>query len=93
MTKLGRIEVSPISPLDWEAVMRFNNLLTLAFILTLLFISIGDRILPSPLNDASRNTRVSINNFLVGLFPDRKPKDPNRRTKEAIDQLNQGNGQ
>ncbi len=73
--------------------MRFKNLFTLALILGLLFITLGDRILPQPLNDASRNTRTSINQFLIGLFPNWQPKNPNQRTKDAADRLEKGDNQ
>ncbi|MFZ4666100.1 MAG: hypothetical protein ACOYME_06720 [Prochlorotrichaceae cyanobacterium] len=51
----------------------------------ILFISIGDKILPGALGEASANTRNSINNFLIGLVPHWKPSvDPNKRTEDAI---------
>ncbi|MBE9127196.1 MULTISPECIES: hypothetical protein [unclassified Coleofasciculus] len=73
--------------------MRFKNLLGLVFILALVFITIGDRVLPAPLNQASRDTRTSLNQFLIGLFPDWEPKNPNRRTEEEVEQLEQGQSQ
>ena len=69
--------------------MRFKNLLGPLFILALLFITLGDRVLPAPLDDASRNTRTSINQFLIGLFPDWNPTNPNERTEKEVEQLEQ----
>ena len=72
------------------SVMRAKSLLTIIAILFLLFISIGDRILPQPLSDASRNTRTQINDFLFSLFPKKELKNPHRRTEETIKQVEQG---
>ena len=55
-------------------------------ILGMLFIGIGDSILPQPLSDYSRNIRKSINNYLLGLFPQRKFNDPNQSTQEQFQQ-------
>lgn len=43
--------------------------LTLAMILTMLFVSAGDILLPQPLAGASYHTRTHINQFFLGLFP------------------------
>ncbi len=67
--------------------MRAKSLLTIIAILFLLFISIGDRILPRPLGDASRNSRTQINEFLLSLFPKKELKNPHRRTEEIIRQV------
>ncbi len=55
-------------------------------ILGMLFIGIGDSILPQPLSDYSRNIRKSINNYLLGLFPEREFKNPNRSGQEQFQQ-------
>lgn len=69
--------------------MRPQTAITIGTILALLFITVGDRVLPEPLASASTNTRTNINQFLVGLFPDGKTKDLNQRTKEAVEQQEQ----
>jgi hypothetical protein len=61
----------------------------LSLIFVIFFISVGDRILPSPLSDYSRNTRNGINQFIIGLFPDNKVNNPHRRTEDAVDKLEQ----
>ncbi|MGB3207868.1 MAG: hypothetical protein WBB28_23030 [Crinalium sp.] len=65
-----------------------KSISTIVVILAVLFISVGDRFLPKPLNTASVQSRASLNNFLVGLFPAWKPKTkPSERTQKAIDKL------
>ncbi|MGQ4646758.1 hypothetical protein [Lyngbya aestuarii] len=84
------IRVSLVSPLKLEKVVRPKTTVTMLLFLALLFILIGDRLLPEPLGTVSQNTRTSINQFLIGLFPEREPKDPYQRTEEAIKQQEQG---
>jgi hypothetical protein len=63
--------------------------MTLLFIVGLLFIGFGDSFLPKPLSTASYQTRTTINNIVIGMFPTWRPKtDPNKRTEEAIQQIN-----
>lgn len=65
-----------------------KSISTIVIILALLFVSVGDRFLPKPLNTASVQTRTSLNNFMVSLFPAWKPKTkPSERTQKAIDKL------
>lgn len=49
--------------------MRPKFLLTSGLIFSLFFIAVGDRLLPSPMSDASRNLRASINQMMLGWFP------------------------
>ncbi|KKI98601.1 hypothetical protein [Prochlorothrix hollandica] len=61
----------------------------LPFILigAILFIAGGDKVLPDPLGAASAQTRATINNALVGVFPSWKPRtNPNERTEKAIEE-------
>lgn len=72
--------------------MRWKSLLVVLQILAvggLLFISIGDSVLPDPWGEASFRSRRNVTQFLADLFPDWEPKDPSQRTKEAIDQQEQ----
>ena len=69
--------------------MRPKSILTILVVLSVIFITMGDRFLPQPLSDASRNTRVSINKTLVGLFPKKKFRNPHKRTEDSVDQLEQ----
>jgi hypothetical protein len=64
---------------------------TLLFILFLIFVGFGDSFLPKPLSTASFNTRTTINNFTIGLFPTWKPKvSPDERTEKAIEDTERG---
>ena len=63
-----------------------------ALLLFLLFVGIGDSVLPEPMKSASLNTRKSINKNLTGLFPNRKSKlKPHERTRKAIEEAEKGN--
>jgi hypothetical protein len=66
------------------------NLKTLAFPVVLMaaaFIGFGDRVLPSPLNTFSLNTRNTITQTLMGLSPQLKPQKPDAATEKAVDGL------
>ncbi|MFW6296490.1 MAG: hypothetical protein ACOC04_04800 [Halothece sp.] len=68
--------------------MRASSIIKIGIIFGLLFIWIGDVVLPKPLSEASLKTRTSINNFLVGLFPYTSPVDnPSKRTEQELKQL------
>ncbi|AFY52902.1 hypothetical protein Riv7116_0298 [Rivularia sp. PCC 7116] len=59
----------------------------LAFLIFVVFVGIGDRILPEPMKSASLNTRKTINKNLIGLFPTRESKlKPHERTRKAIEE-------
>jgi hypothetical protein len=65
-----------------------TTLLTLLF---LIFVGFGDSFLPKPLSTASLQTRTTINQFFVGLFPSWQPKTrPNARTEKAVEDLEKG---
>ncbi|NEP14383.1 MAG: hypothetical protein F6K14_30145 [Symploca sp. SIO2C1] len=70
--------------------MRSKNILIGVIVIAVLFIGIGDRILPQPLSDASKNTRTTINQFLINLFPTRKPKNPYEEREKQLEELEQG---
>lgn len=64
---------------------------TWLILLFLIFVGFGDSFLPKPLSKASLQTRTSINQFFVGLFPSWQPKTrPNARTEKAVDDLEKG---
>jgi len=62
--------------------MRPKTLITSLLILGIIFVAVGDRFLPQPLNSASQNTRKGINEFMIGLFPQSK-------LRQTIQQRNQ----
>ena len=72
--------MSPIREINWnneskstthllylETVMRLNSVVKLSIVLSVLFISIGDRVLPQPMNTASTQARETVNQFLNKL--------------------------
>jgi hypothetical protein len=66
------------------------NLKTLALPLlsiAVVFIGVGDRFLPKPLNTMSFNARNAINQALMGLSPKLKPQKPNAETEKAVNAL------
>ncbi len=64
-----------------------SNLLMSCLFVGLLFVGMGDNFLPEPLSNVSSNTRSSVNQFLMGLFPDKEPINANERTEKVIDKL------
>jgi hypothetical protein len=71
--------------------MRFKELGIPLLVVSLAFITLGDRFLPTPLNTYSWQTRTSINQLLEHSLPQFKPKDPNAETEKAVKDLEQGN--
>jgi hypothetical protein len=56
-------------------------------LVAVLYISLGDKILPGALGETSATVRQSINNFLIGLVPNWTPSvDPYKRTEDAVEQ-------
>ena len=70
--------------------MRFKTLFKLGLISFLVFVTLGDRFLPKPLNHASCQTRTSINQFLINMFPDIKFEFPHEKLEKAIEKLQKG---
>jgi hypothetical protein len=56
--------------------MRIKINLTHLLILAVLFISLGDRVLPQPMSTASTQTRESVNQFFNEIFPKVQAKNP-----------------
>lgn len=55
---------------------------------SVLFVAWGDKVFPGEFGQASTQTRVAVNNFLVGLFPGWEPKTkPYERTERAIEKI------
>ncbi len=56
-------------------------------LVVLLFLALGDR-LPSPVGEWSLQTRQSLNQFVISLFPSWDPKlNPNQRTESELRQI------
>ena len=71
-------------------MFRKSNFIIL-FLLFVIFVGVGDSFLPEPMKSASLNTRKTINNTLIGLFPKRESKlKPHERTRKAIEEAEKG---
>jgi hypothetical protein len=67
--------------------MRPKFLLSGILIFSVCFIALGDRILPHPLSDASRNIRASINQSMRGLFPQSRTAETIEQREENMEKL------
>ena len=67
--------------------MQRKNIFTLLFLGALLFVSVGDSVLPKPLSQYSRNTRDTISQWLLGLIPHKIFKKPSQKREEQLDKL------
>ncbi|WP_422387037.1 hypothetical protein [Anabaena sphaerica] len=55
------------------------------FIGFVLFVAGGDQVFPGAVGKASTQTRTTVNNFFIGLFPTWKPKtNPYERTERKL---------
>lgn len=79
-----------------------KKLLAVSIIGGIIFVAIGDRFLPKPLNTYSQNTRNVLNAKLLGLMPQQKKvdrlkervknhTDPERIYDRGMDQMEKGN--
>jgi hypothetical protein len=73
--------------LHHDSQMNLKTLTLPILLIMVVFIGVGDRILPKPLNTMSFNTRNAINQALMGLSPKLKPQKPNAETEKAVDSL------
>ena len=67
--------------------MDFKKLTLGVLTIALLFIFLGDRVLPQPVAGYSLNTRTALNKMLIGLLPSIKRQNHDAKTEEAVDQL------
>ena len=67
--------------------MPRKTISTLLVLGTLLFIAIGDRILPKPLSQYSRQTRNTINQMILGLFPKELPERPSKQREDQLEEM------
>ncbi|MFM7408158.1 MAG: hypothetical protein ACKO3K_16255 [Cuspidothrix sp.] len=64
---------------------RYLPFLTIGVIL---FLTIGDKILPGDLGKSSFQARTALNNFALNLFPNlKRPRNPNERTEKEVEKL------
>ncbi|MFZ9739027.1 MAG: hypothetical protein ACO3EZ_13555 [Prochlorotrichaceae cyanobacterium] len=61
--------------LSWELIV----------LVVVLYIALGDKVLPGAAGETSAKVRQSINNFVIGLVPSWEPSvDPYQRTEDAL---------
>lgn len=82
--------LKPLHNLNIDKAMRPKSFLTTLVILGVLFIALGDRVLPKPLSTASLQARTIADNYLMGLFPKKRFRNPNEGTEKAVQKLDQG---
>ncbi len=66
--------------------MKFSALLKLCLVLSVVYISLGDALLPQPYSHNSTQLKQNINEYLVGLFPE-GDFTKLRRTQTTLDSL------
>jgi hypothetical protein len=70
--------------------MMHRSRLTLPFLLLILYIGMGD-LLPGPLGKFSLQTRGKIDQWIVGLVPQWRPKvNPYHRTEDQLQKAEKG---
>ncbi len=61
---------------------------TAIMVIIFIFIRFGDSFLPKPLSTYSLQTRNTINQLVIGLFPIWKPKvNPYQKTEKQLDDI------
>ena len=54
----------------------------------ILFVTVGDKVLPGELGKSSIQTRIALNNFALKLFPTvKRSKNPNAETEQELEEL------
>ena len=65
----------------------YKNAALLLFLGSMVFMAIGDRVLPSPLSNYSWQMRTGINQLLTGAQPQLRQQKPHERTEKAVEKL------
>jgi hypothetical protein len=69
--------------------VKIKAFIQLCLTFSLIYVTVGDLFLPQPYNDNSKKVRQDINQFLVGLFPEKDFKNL-RRTENSFEEFEQG---
>ncbi|MGB2925552.1 MAG: hypothetical protein WBB82_09640 [Limnothrix sp.] len=64
----------------------------LVVFLLIVFVTVGDLILPEPLKGASAKTKSALNSFILGIVPDKEFTNPNDRTEKAVEEFEKETG-
>jgi hypothetical protein len=77
------------SECEGEKMAIKSHTYMIPLVLLLIFIGFGDKFLPTPLNNASAQTRATINKWIIGLFPQQEGEgiNPNKQREEQIEKL------
>jgi hypothetical protein len=70
-----------------SSTMPRKTISTLLVLGSLLFITLGDRILPKPLSQYSSQTRNTLNQVILGLFPKDVPERPSKQREEQLEEM------
>ena len=68
--------------------MDFKKLTLALATIALLFVSLGDRVLPDPVAGYSLQARTTVSKFMLGLLPNIKRQNHDATTEQAVDELN-----
>ena len=70
--------------------MGSKSTIPILLFLFLLFVAVGEYIPFKPVSSASVQTKNTLNQFVMGLFPSKRPRNPYERTEKAIEKEEQG---
>ncbi|MDJ0508202.1 MAG: hypothetical protein QNJ64_02935 [Crocosphaera sp.] len=64
-----------------------KTIATIIFVLSLIFIGVGDSFLPKPLSTISKNTRTQVNKILLSFTPDTDFEKPSKQRNRQVDDM------
>ncbi|BAW95855.1 hypothetical protein NIES970_07690 [[Synechococcus] sp. NIES-970] len=64
-----------------------GGIIKLSVFLLLAFIAVGDLFLPEPLKGASKEIKTTLNEAILSIFPQKRFQNPNERTEEAVEEV------
>ncbi|AFZ36759.1 hypothetical protein Sta7437_3252 [Stanieria cyanosphaera PCC 7437] len=69
--------------------MYIKSFFKLCLVMSLTYVTLGDEFLPQPYSSSSQKVRSEINEFLIGLLPN-KEFNTLKNTTQTIQQFEQG---
>ena len=70
----------------WKSLKIARNLAIPAAFIGILFVWLGDKFLPEPLSDYSKDTRTKISESLMGIIPGNDFERPSKEREELYDE-------
>ncbi|HHP7231583.1 MAG TPA: hypothetical protein ACFCUY_12090 [Xenococcaceae cyanobacterium] len=70
--------------------MNIKGLMQLCLTMSIIYVTVGDSLLPQPYSNKSQALRSEINQFLIGLFPNQE-LETLRRESFTVEGLERGN--